>query len=263
MPVELFNDGNHKCIAFYDLVGGDGVQANQFLIVDGKHSALIDPGGELSYRDLFMETYKYLVGNKLEFVIGSHQDPDIISSLNQWLIGSDCKVIVPKIWQRFIPHFAPKGDMSNRLMGIPDEGLNIYLGDAILQAIPAHFLHSEGNFQFYDPTAKILFSGDLGASMVPNLEDKPVDNFASHIPYMLSFHQRYMSGNRACRFWAKMVRGLELEWVVPQHGRPFKGKEMINQFIDWVETLECGIDLITEETYQIPDPRAGGIKYYK
>jgi len=27
-------------------------------------------------------------------------------------------------------------------------------------------LHAEGNFQFYDSKSKILFSGDMGASMV-------------------------------------------------------------------------------------------------
>lgn len=96
MAVEFFNDGQHKCIDFYDLVSGDGIQANQFLVVNGRHSALID-------------------------VIGSHQDPDILSSLNQWMLGSNCKVIVPKLWERFIPHFAPKLDFKNRLIGIPDE----------------------------------------------------------------------------------------------------------------------------------------------
>lgn len=113
MAVEFFNDGQHKCIDFYDLVSGDGIQANQFLVVNGGHSALIDPGGDLIYRDLFTKN--------LEYVIGSHQDPDILSSLNQWMLGLSCKVIVPKLWERFIPHFAPKLDFKNRLIGIPDE----------------------------------------------------------------------------------------------------------------------------------------------
>ena len=52
MAVQLFNNGTHACLAFYDLVDEEAdhaVQCNQFLIVDGQHGALIDPGGNLAY----------------------------------------------------------------------------------------------------------------------------------------------------------------------------------------------------------------------
>ena len=39
---------------------------------------------------------------------------------------------------------------------------------------------------------------------------------------------------------------------MPQHGTPFIGKEMINQFLDWIETLECGIDLMDESVFTCP-----------
>jgi len=255
--IEFFNNNDHKCIGFYDLGGGHGVASNQFLVINGKHSALIDPGGDLSFQDLYVATYRYLMTNKLEYVIGSHQYPNIISSLNQWLLGSTAKIIVPKIWERFIPHFAPKTDLTDRLIGIPDQGMNIVLGDTELCALPAHFLHSEGNFQFYDSISKVLFSGDLGASMPPGDDSKPVkpSQFSSHIVYMEGFHKRYMSGNKACRFWANMVRELDIEWIVPQHGRPFQGKEVCDLFIDWIENLECGLDLLTQDNYRIPGLR--------
>ncbi len=252
MAVELYNDGIHKCIGFFDLSLGDSVQANQFLVIDGEQSALIDPGGDLIYNDLFMQSYKYLFTKKLEYVIGSHQDPDVISSLDKWLVGSDCKVLIPALWEQFITHFAAPGKLKNRVLGIPDRGMNIKLGNAILKAIPAHFLHSEGNFQFYDPVSKILFSGDMGASLVPNRAEQPVENFETHVHYMEGFHRRYMSCNRVCRYWVNMVRGLDVEWIVPQHGRPFKGKPMIELFLDWVEELKCGTDLVTQDNYKIP-----------
>ena len=40
MAVELFNNGKHACLAFYDLVDEESdhaVQCNQFLIVDDLH----------------------------------------------------------------------------------------------------------------------------------------------------------------------------------------------------------------------------------
>lgn len=252
MAIELYNDGTHKCVAFYDLVSGEGVQSNQFLIINGKHSALIDPGGDLTYNDLFMHSYKYLFTKSLDYVIGSHQDPDVISSLDKWLVGSDCKIVVPALWERFITHLAAPGKLKERTIGIPDQGMNIQLGHTILQAIPAHFLHSEGNFQFYDPISKILFSGDMGASLVDSSTEKPVEDFDTHIRYMEGFHRRYMSSNKVCRYWVNMVRTLDIEWIVPQHGRSFKGKIMVERFLGWIEELECGIDLISQDTYQIP-----------
>jgi len=252
MAVELYNDGSHKCIGFYDLVHETSVQCNQFLIIDGNHSALLDPGGDLIYNDLFMQSYKYLFTKSLDYVIGSHQDPDVISSLDKWLVGSDCKVMVPALWEHFITHFATAGKLKDRVIGIPDKGMNIPLGRTVLKAIPAHFLHSEGNFQFYDPISKILFTGDLAASIVPSKADCPVENFESHLFYMESFHRRYMASNKVCRYWVNMIRGLDVEWMVPQHGRSFKGKAMIEVLLDWLEDLKCGVDLLTQDNYILP-----------
>ena len=48
-----------------------------------------------------------------------------------------------------------------------------------------------------------------------------------------------------------MVRQLDVEWIVPQHGASFKGKEMVNRFLDWLEDLECGIDLLSQEDFKV------------
>ena len=125
------------------------------------------------------------------------------------------------------------------------------LGQSSIIAVPAHFLHSVGNFQFYDPIAKILFSGDMGASMVDDAS-KPLENFAAHIPKMKGFHQRYMCNNKVIRLWVNMVRTMDVEMIVPQHGTPFIGHEQIHQFLDWIETLECGTDLMDESVFTCP-----------
>lgn len=252
MPVELYNDGNHICVAFRDLVSGEAVQANQFLIFDSDHAALVDPGGDLTYSRLFMDISKYMNAKDIDYVIASHQDPDIVASLNKWLVGTNCKVVVPALWERFIPHFTKPGKLGGRVVAVPDEGANLLLGNMQLKAIPAHFLHAEGNFQFYDPKSRILFSGDMGANLCP-LEDidKPAKKIDELMPYMEGFHRRYMNSNRVCQLWANMVRTLDIEMIVPQHGRAMTGKA-VKQFIEWIHGLECGIDLMTQDNYRIP-----------
>jgi flavorubredoxin len=169
------------------------------------------------------------------------------------MIHSDCKVMISKLWVRFVPHFCSGDNSAGRVLGIPDEGMNLPLGESIIKAIPAHFMHSEGNFQFYDPIAKILFSGDMGASLVGHTEaDTPVENFKNHIQFMEGFHKRYMISNKICRLWVSMVRQLDIEAIVPQHGRAFVGKKMVNEFLNWIEGLPCGIDLLSQDNYRIP-----------
>ncbi len=131
MAIELFNDGKHLCLMFDDLVddsSGDAVQANQFLIVDDGHGALLDPGGNMTYNGLLMSMHSYFPPKNLEYILASHADPDIIASVNKWMIHSDCKVMISNLWVRFVPHFCSVGNAEGRVEGIPDAGMNLPLG---------------------------------------------------------------------------------------------------------------------------------------
>lgn len=260
MLTELYKSGSHQCFGFY-LDIRHGINANQFLIVDDGHAALLDPGGDLVYSQIHEHLKAQPSVDTLDFVIASHQDPDIVSSIGRWATVSDCTILVPGVWERFIPHFCRPtkiSDLESRLVGIPDQGAVIRLGNAELLALPAHFLHSEGNIQIYDGEAKILFSGDLGGSVSEGHPDGlPVDDFQAIAPALERFNRRLMGSNRVCRWWATMVRELDVEWIVPQHGPSFRGKRMVEQFIDWVEQLDCGIDLMSQTNYQVPRSWSG------
>ncbi len=251
----LFQNDEHTVLTFTDLVTGEGIQSNQMVIIREGHSAIFDPGGDLTYMPLSMAINKFVKVKDIDYIIATHQDPDIISSLDKWLMYSDAKIVISCLWERFVPHLVPgymKEKAEGRLIAIPDQGMDIQLAHSVIKAIPAHFLHSVGNFQFYDPISKILFSGDAGASLVDIAPERPVRNFDKHVNKMLGFHQRYMVSNKICRLWVNMVRDMDVEIIVPQHGRPFVGKEMIGKFLDWFETLECGVDLMTQQNYTVP-----------
>ena len=248
----LYQDDNHICLFFTDLVSGEAIPSNQLVIVDDGEAAIFDPGGELTYTPLSIALAKHVdVKKSLKYVFASHQDPDIITSLPRWLMHSDCRVVTSKLWGRFLPHLVSSfvsGSMNkslyDRLVEIPDKGAKVPLGKNQILAIPAHFLHSVGNFHFYDPVSKILFSGDVGAAITPGEDHIPVTDMKQHIPKMEGFHRRYMASNRAARNWVDRVRKLDIEIMVPQHGRPFKGKETIEEFYRWFEHLKCGVDLL-------------------
>ena len=252
MPIELFNDGRHKCLMFTDLgdQGGAAVQANQFLIVDGDTGAVIDPGGNLAYNELVVGMQKHFPPSRLSSILASHADPDIIAALDRWMTSTPAKLYISALWERFAPHFCKPGKTAGRIVGIPDAGMHIGVGHSVITALPAHFMHAEGNFQFWDPTSGILFSGDLGVTLGGDPQQR-ITRLGDALPQMEPFHLRYMASGRILKLWAKMVKKLPLRMIVPQHGAPLEG-DAVPAFIEWVQTLDCGIDRMTQADYAVP-----------
>ena len=269
MPIELYRDKNHACLMFSDLIEEDGqaIQANQFLIVDNGTGAIIDPGGNLAFNELFMGMSRHFPPQKLAYVVASHADPDIIASLDRWMTSTRAQLVISRIWERFAPHFTKVGKTENRVIGVPDAGARLPLGKSELILLPAHFLHAEGNFHFYDPISKILFTGDLGVSLTSGAEAQtPVTDLMPHLARMEGFHRRYMVSNKILRLWVQMARQLPIDMIVPQHGAPIKGKQAIGDLFNWLEGLQCGIDLFDQRAYQMPtaeiDPETRQIRQH-
>jgi len=123
---------------------------------------------------------------------------------------------------------------------IKDEGGTLSLSGLDIEFIPAHYMHSSGNFSVYDPKAKILMSGDIGAAL--DAPDAPffVEDFEQHIVKMEYFHRRWMPSNQAKKAWIDRVRQLDIDMLCPQHGGIFKG-DNIQRFLDWLDNLDVGI----------------------
>jgi flavorubredoxin len=247
--ITLFDVEGHRNVLLPEADAGEGVDTNQHLIIDSGEALILDPGGTKLYTKVFASTAKESHGAKLKFVFLSHQDPDIVASLNGWLMTTDATGLISSLWKRFIPHFGSDKLVFSRVEGIPDQGRRITLGKRELILLPAHFLHSVGNLHLYDPTSKILYTGDLGVSL--GEEYREVSDFDVHIPLMKGFHERYMASSAALQAWVRMARTLDVEIVAPQHGALFRGKAMVNRLYDWLETLECGIDRMSD-IYRVP-----------
>jgi flavorubredoxin len=254
MAIELFNRNGHVCLMFTHLSdeGGDAVQANQFLVIDGDSGAIIDPGGNMAYNELLLTIGRYFPANRLSMILASHADPDIIASLDRWMTSTQATLYISRLWERFAPHFCKPGKTQGRIIGIADPGMRIPLGKSELVALPAHFMHSEGNFQFWDPVSRILFSGDLGVSIGTGADAAQViDSLAPHLTRMEAFHRRYMVSSKVLRLWANMARTLPIDMIVPQHGARLVGPA-VGEFIEWVSDLSCGVDHLTQSNYAVP-----------
>jgi len=244
--IELYNNNGHQFILLNESEPGQeqGVRSNQYLIRHDQAGVLLDPGGFGVMPRVLAEMLRHIDEDGIRAIILSHQDPDIVGGLATWMSIIDAPVYVPGIWLRFLPHCGI--DDMTRVIGVPDEGQHCQISeDFALDLLPAHFLHSEGQINTYDPVSRILFSGDIGTAQLPYAIDPVfVDNFESHRPFIEAFHRRYMVSNRAARIWVAQVRALDIDMLAPQHGPIYRGTA-VTAFLDWFEELECGIDLMT------------------
>jgi flavorubredoxin len=243
--VPIYQSEDHSFILLNESQPGeeDGIRSNQYLVRHGESGVLLDPGGFGVMPRVLAELLRYQEPEHIDAIVLSHQDPDIVGGIATWLEITRAPVYVSSIWMRFLPHYGI-ADMT-RFVGVPDEGMRFEPAAGwALQLVPAHFLHSEGQINVYDPIARVLFTGDIGAAMMEEGDDQPfVDDFAAHLPFIEGFHRRYMGSRRAAQMWVEAVSALEIDFLAPQHGPVYRG-QAVKDFLAWFGELECGIDLM-------------------
>lgn len=236
----IFRSGDHRWLAITrDPARPDYlIDTNEYLVTDGTQALLCDPGGLEIFPSVFSTVSNECNPNVITALFSSHQDPDIISSLALWLeFNPAIRCYTSWLWASFIPHF---GGTRETFVPIPDQGMPIVLGALKLQAVPAHYLHSSGNFHLYDPAARLLFSGDVGAALLPVDAGLFVTDFAQHIRHAEGFHRRWMGSNAAKRDWCERAARLDIDLLCPQHGAIYCGQD-VQRFINWFDELEVGV----------------------
>lgn len=215
------------------------IDTNEYLLVGKDGAMLLDPGGTEIFPQVVSAISEEVDISNITHFLASHQDPDIMSSLPLWLgLCPKAQVYMSWVWAGFIAHFGH--EYVSQFVKVPDEGMMVHLSNARLQLVPAHYCHSSGNFSLYDPTNGVLFSGDMGAALMPDDEtDMIVTDFDKHTRYMEGFHRRWLPSNRAKNEWIRRVRALNPAFICPQHGAVFQGDD-VARFLGWLEKLQVG-----------------------
>lgn len=237
----IFQNGNHKWVAIVRDPEKKNylIDTNEYLVTYGGQGLLLDPGGAEIFPAVFSALSSEFDPSALAGIFASHQDPDICSSLALWLeFNPKMRCYVSWMWSSFIPHF---GGNAETFVAMPDAGMSISLNGLALTAIPAHYLHSSGNLHLYDAEARMFFSGDVGAALLPAGEEGLfVDNFDAHIRHAEGFHRRWMGSSEAKRRWCERVSKMAIDMLCPQHGAIYQGGD-VQRFINWFDELPVGI----------------------
>lgn len=245
MDTLLYEEQDHRylLIGFAESAQESFIPSNQYMICHDDLSVLLDPGGFGLFPVLVSRVLKYTSMENIKAIILSHQDPDVSGGVNIWAELTNAKIYISSLWIRFIPHYDLRN--TSNIVSVPDEGMDVAFSSSfLLKILPAHYLHSPGHINVYDPISKILFTGDIGASILPCSQNELfVEDFDTFIPCIEGFHTRYMASNKAVRKWIKDIEKLDVDMIAPQHGYLYKG-EAKEKFLRWLHGLKCGVDLL-------------------
>jgi len=245
----VFEGKDHRWWVIYDQEERRVIDSNVYVVESRGEAMILDPGGFEIFPQVFAAVSEIVPPSRIKAAFVSHQDPDIASSLPLWnACNPKIQWYIPKLWEGFIRHY---GALEALFNGISDEGGDLILGGRKLDFVPAHYLHASANFHVYDPEARVLFSGDVGAALLPVghgawVERRDMEGtegekaFTAHIAQGAQyFHQRWMPSDRAKKDWIQRVRKLPVDFLCPQHGAIYSGSH-VQRFLDWFDALPVG-----------------------
>jgi flavorubredoxin len=240
-PVELWS-GEHS-VYWVGSQEASAFRCNSYLIVDGEHRILIDPGSAVHHFPQVLERVEQVVpGTSITHIIAHHQDPDVCDSLPKWLeLNPEIIIVATPRVRVLLPYYGFAPDVS-WLDVSPNDSTTLDLPSTTLYFVTAPFLHFPEAFVTYDETSQLLFSGDIGAAIEPRWQLIATD-WERQWRAMVPFHIFYMASQRALQGFVKKIEPFPLGALCPQHGSILPG-ELASVALDYLRQLPCGIDLI-------------------
>lgn len=107
-----------------------------------------------------------------------------------------------------------------------DDRMTMVRGDREIRLLYLGHGHTGGDLVVYLPTERVLCSGDLLVNGIANLVDGYVDEWPATL---------------------EKLKALDFDDVIPGHGEPFKGKERIGYFQDYLKDLWAQASKLHEE----------------
>ena len=218
-------------------------RCNAYLIVDGEHRILLDPGSAVHHFPQVRRRVEQIVPlESLTHIVVHHQDPDLCDSLPAWLeLVPELRIVTTPRVRVLLPYYGFPADVA-WLDVSPEDSTTLDLAGGSLVFITAPFLHFPEAFVTYDETSGFLFTGDIGAAIEKDWS-LVVTDWERHWQAMIPFHIFYMASNKALRGFLKKIEPFEIEALCPQHGSIIP-KEHVGAAIENLRSLPCGLDLL-------------------
>lgn len=246
-PVELgravlLHDGPHQ-VYWVGSQEDSPFRCNAYLIVDGAHRVLIDPGSQAYHFAQVKERVSQIVPpDSITHIIVHHQDPDLCDSLPAWFeLNPDAVLITTPRCRVLLPYYGLPTTV--KWMDVsPSDSSFLELEGGGLAFITSPFLHFPEAMVTFDEATGFLFSSDIGAAIEEDWHLVAPD-WEKHWKAMVPFHVFYMASNRALRGFVNKIEPFPIKAILPQHGSILPGP-YVAKALAALKELPCGIDLL-------------------
>ncbi len=224
---------------------GQLLECNAYLLVFRRGikevRMLVDPGPPEDFAIISRKVEAVIDSlDRVDYVFLTHHDPDVAG--NAATIHQQSRTSQIICSEDTFRHARFYGLDPKRFMAVESfpGGMCTLPTGHTLAFVPTPFCHNRGAVMLFDPTSRVLFSGDLfGGARAPQL-------VASELswPGIEMFHQIYMPSQRALGLAAGRVQRLSpsSQLIAPQHGGLIMGND-VGRFVDRIGRLEVGLDL--------------------
>lgn len=209
---------------------------NPYLIVDGGHGVLVDPGG-LMYTEAVVARVSTLIDLKnIHFIIAHHQDPDVCSMVNSLapLVAADCRIVCHSRMSVLIKHFG--SGLGFYEVDQHDWQLSFGSGRR-LRFAHTPYLHSPGAIVSYDVRTETAMTSDIFGAVGSGWRLYADEQSLSNVN---AFHVDYMPSVEILQNGVDAIRGLgPISRLAPQHGSIIEGP-LVETFLDRLKALKVG-----------------------
>ncbi|MDK9692676.1 MAG: ATP-binding protein [Sulfurimonas sp.] len=221
----------------------DPFQCHPYLIKNADESILIDPGSMLEFDETIRKIKTLISMSDIKYIVLHHQDPDLaaaVPEIEKLINRDDLLIVTHSRMSLLVKHYLIKSSYyeidkcENTL--VTSTGLK-------LDFLTTPYCHSPGAFVSYEPSSKVLFSGDIFGGI-----EESWDFYAdeSYFTKAKLFHQEYMPSKDIFNYALGKIEKLDIELIAPQHGSIIE-KKYISKLIEDMKNLDCG--LYIEEKY--------------
>lgn len=224
-------------VGFYDKEAE--LHCNPYLMIDQDEAILFDPGSIPHFSIVMRKVIDLINPAVISHIVCHHQDPDVCGNLaviEDVISRNDLKIVAHPKSIRLIRHYGVRSEFFD--IAASDFELKLKSGRQ-LKFLQTPFLHAPGAFATLDTSTNSLFSCDLFGAVSKEwmlFNDKDILN------KMRTFHELYMPSNNVLKSCMHKLRKLDIKRILPQHGSVLENTQ-VNEAIDFLETLPCGIDL--------------------
>lgn len=214
-----------------------------YLIEQGDHSVLIDPGGALGAEQIVRNVDSIIGLQSVRWLVCSQPDADLVGAIPKLVeqgLHPEATIVTHGRIESHLVHCG----VELGFWRVEEHFWRLSLDDRTLQFVLTPYLHFAGSFATFDEVSGTLFSSELFGAQPPG-SALHVTSLA-YLDSLRTFHECYMPSRDILGHSLQQIRSLALQRIAPRRGSIIP-LNLIEPILEMLEHLECGIFLLARD----------------